>query len=401
MLMPKTNCRRPIPLAGCSRLFLFLLFLLFSGMSVRGGIQATYYVSPSGSDANPGSLSQPFLTIGHAQSVVRGINTSMTGDIYIYLRGGLYTLSSTLVFTDMDAGTGGYTIFYTAYPGEFPVISGGKQVTGWTVASGSLWKASVSGVSDKVRQIYVNGLRADMSRGPAVTGTGAYGLYQGHAAGVSFSSGGLGTYTNLQDIEMNDKLGYVDFYFGVDTILSAGGKKVVLLQQPFFKWAQYISWEPLGFTTDTMHFSNAYEFLGTPGQFYYNRHTGTLYYTPRDGEAMGSAQVFIPMVQTLVQFNGASLAHKVHNISLTGIEFDYTKYNLEQVGNSCGFFAGQGNYPFYTMGKTDGSPSWHNNQYNAVRMPPSGIQMDNASSIACGAILFSIWVRWGSICGTG
>lgn len=371
MLMPKINCGRGI---------LFCLFSLF-WLAADAGIQATFYVSPSGNDANPGSLSQPFQTIGRAQTAVRAINGSMTGDIYVYLRGGIYTLTSAIVFTDLDAGTDGYNIFYTAYPNEHPIISGGLQVTGWTPATGRLWQASVSGVTDKIRQIYVNGLRADMAQGPAIVGAGPYGLYQGHAAGIYFNASSLGTYSNQQDMEVNDKIQYVDFYWGVDTIISTAGLKAVLLQQPFFKWAQYILWEPLGFQTDTMRFANAYEFLGTPGQFYYNRYTQTLYYTPRDGEAMTTARVMIPALTTLVQFDGSSLSQKVHNIEITGIEFDYAKYNLEEVDGGTGYFAGQGNFPFITMGKVSGQPDWGNNQFNDVRAPVSGIQLDNASHI--------------------
>jgi hypothetical protein len=47
----------------------------------HAAVQATYYVSPSGSDSNPGTLSQPFKTITKARNVVRTINNSMTGDI--------------------------------------------------------------------------------------------------------------------------------------------------------------------------------------------------------------------------------------------------------------------------------------------------------------------------------
>lgn len=47
--------------------------------------QATYYVSPTGNDNNNGTSPQtPFRTIGKAQSAVRAINGSMSGDIVVY-----------------------------------------------------------------------------------------------------------------------------------------------------------------------------------------------------------------------------------------------------------------------------------------------------------------------------
>ena len=54
----------------------------------NAAVQYFYYVSPTCSDSNPGTLSQPFLTISKARDVVRTVNDNMTGDIVVYLRGG-------------------------------------------------------------------------------------------------------------------------------------------------------------------------------------------------------------------------------------------------------------------------------------------------------------------------
>ena len=66
--------------------------------TVTAATQATYCVSPTGSDSNPGTLELPFQTIIKARDVVRTINTNMTGDIYVYLRGGAYNITSTITF---------------------------------------------------------------------------------------------------------------------------------------------------------------------------------------------------------------------------------------------------------------------------------------------------------------
>ncbi|NUR58514.1 MAG: right-handed parallel beta-helix repeat-containing protein, partial [Catenulispora sp.] len=99
--------------------------------------QATYYVAPGGSDANPGTITAPFATLQHARDVVRTVDGTMTGDIYVYLRGGNYPIGSTIDFTSADSGTNGHQIVYSAYPGETPVLNGGVQVTGWTQHSGN------------------------------------------------------------------------------------------------------------------------------------------------------------------------------------------------------------------------------------------------------------------------
>jgi len=47
----------------------FVLVLLLLNLTLSG---ATYYVSPSGSDSNPGTISQPFFTLNKAWKVISG-----------------------------------------------------------------------------------------------------------------------------------------------------------------------------------------------------------------------------------------------------------------------------------------------------------------------------------------
>jgi hypothetical protein len=75
----------------------------------------TYYVSTTGSDADPGTLAAPFGT------VAKGIRTLRAGDT-LYVRGGLY--SERIDTTPYQAGTPGAPIRVAAYPGERPVIKG-------------------------------------------------------------------------------------------------------------------------------------------------------------------------------------------------------------------------------------------------------------------------------------
>ena len=81
-----------------------------------------YYVSPAGSDANPGTLDKPFASLQRAQQAVR----QKAGNVV--LRGGTYYLPETLVFTAADSGTKTAPILYHAYQDEQPVISGGVRL---------------------------------------------------------------------------------------------------------------------------------------------------------------------------------------------------------------------------------------------------------------------------------
>ena len=89
-----------------------ILLLLSCTLTISG---ATYYVSPGGSDSNPGTIAQPFFTLKKAWTVISA------GDI-VYLRGGTYFYPTNQELTGKN-GTAGNLIKIWAYPGETPIIT--------------------------------------------------------------------------------------------------------------------------------------------------------------------------------------------------------------------------------------------------------------------------------------
>ena len=89
------------------------------------GFAKTCYVAATGSDSNPGTRSQPFLTIQRSQEAVEAGDT-------VYIRGGLYHMQEAqiaqreriwvYVTTLTKSGQPGKRIHYWAYPGEQPVF---------------------------------------------------------------------------------------------------------------------------------------------------------------------------------------------------------------------------------------------------------------------------------------
>jgi len=100
-------------------MYKILLFLIFFSLNV---FSTNYYVSPSGSDANSGSLALPYLTIAKAVTVLNPGDT-------VLIRGGTYNLSAQI--DNPPSGTLGNPIVYKAYKGETPLISG-SSATGFT-----------------------------------------------------------------------------------------------------------------------------------------------------------------------------------------------------------------------------------------------------------------------------
>ncbi len=132
-----------------------------AGKNDSGDDLTVFYVSPDGNDSGDGSLSAPFATISAARDAVRKINSDMSGNITVYLRGGDYRITEAIEFDKRDSATNGYRISYKAYPGETPVINGAKKVSGWTKYNDKLYAAPLDR-DYKLRNLYVNDKRANM-----------------------------------------------------------------------------------------------------------------------------------------------------------------------------------------------------------------------------------------------
>src|SRR5258708_17371140 len=78
-----------------------------------------YYVAPTGSDGNPGTLKKPFATIQRAQQAGR----QKPGPAL--LRGGTYYLPEKLVFSAEESGSRAAPVVYQSYGQEHAVIRRG------------------------------------------------------------------------------------------------------------------------------------------------------------------------------------------------------------------------------------------------------------------------------------
>lgn len=308
--------------------------------------QISFYVSPSGNDANPGTLASPFKTLVKARNAVRAINKTMTSDIAVYLRGGYYPLDAPLALDANDSGMNGHNIFYLNYQNEIPLISGGKVITGW-VQDGNKWKAHV-GTAIQTRQLYVNGVRATRARSNGGLAGG-----QKTATGYITSDASMQNWKNQQDIEV---VGYGDWKHFRCPVQSIVGNAITV-KNPCWQSSQA---QP-GYTFNLPAWiENAYELLDTPGEWYLDRSTGWIYYMPRSGEDMNTASVIAPTLETLISGMG-TLDTPIHNLVFHGLTFAYATWlgpNLDE-----GFANVQADY--YVTSQTP----MYNPLANYTRMP--------------------------------
>ncbi|MFX0195377.1 MAG: right-handed parallel beta-helix repeat-containing protein [Candidatus Hodarchaeota archaeon] len=128
--------------------------LLFIFVLSTTSLANTYYVSPTGSDNNPGTLSQPWKTIQNASSIL------LPGDT-VYIRGGTYQES----VRPTRSGQIGNYIIYAAYPGEKVIlnINSGPAVNlrnrDYIIVDGITVEANGTGLWGAVEQAHFNIIR--------------------------------------------------------------------------------------------------------------------------------------------------------------------------------------------------------------------------------------------------
>lgn len=364
--MHSSNSRPGAAIATCGVLISLLLGFAVSisqgfAKTVSPASAATptttlsFYLSPGGSDANPGTLARPFKTLERAQQAVRQVNRTMRSDVVVYLRGGRYELRQTFALDQSDSGENGFNVVYQNYPHETPILSGGRMVTGW-VQDGARWKAFL-GTGLETRQLYVNGQRAVRARGVA-------GLKHAvmTATGYTIRHLKMDGWQNLSDVEIVSAERWRLYRCG---IASVSGDSIVV-KQPCWDLSRVGDVASIGAPT---WIENALELLDAPGEWYLNRSTGWLYYQPRAGEDRVTARAVVPILEKLMSVAGKPRA-PAHNIVFRGITFaDATWLGPD---NPAGFPEIQAN-----VIATPGAPG-----QRVPRLIPAGVTVEFANAIA-------------------
>lgn len=318
--------------------------LAFAG-AAAAATQATFYVSPSGNDAAAGTKDAPFKTITQAQKAVRAINGSMTGDIEVILREGTYVLPSTVNFTEADGGKDGHYVRYKAADGEKPLITGGMQITGWTIhdEANNIWKAE--GVDGRFRQLYVNNRKAVRACFPNVIaanekGNGGFDhdfvrLTKVDSSGRAFdvSADYIKNIKNIEDVEIHLMIAWSENILRLEKAQVNGGTAKLIPKDPERTKLFHRAYPMLGTAfmsnppkQQVFYLENSYDLIDAPGEWYLDEKNQTLYYKPREGESMATAHVVAPRLNTLFNVLGKDTKNKVGYMSFEGLIFAHSNY---------------------------------------------------------------------------
>ncbi len=271
------------------------------------------YVSPGGSDLNPGSINKPFKSIIKAHDVIRENKSAKAESVTVFLREGTYYLDEPVVFSSEDSGTAKSPITYAAYKDEKAIISGGSKLhLTWKPYRDGIFQAKTPGSLD-IDQLFVNGTRQHMARYPnydprvlVYHGYSPDAFSKERASGWASPTGGF-----IHAMASNRWGGYHYRITGKkadNTITYEGG------------WQNNT---PRDMHKEYRFVENIFEELDAPGEWFHNAKTQTLYYYPPNGVNVKTATIEVARLRHLMEFQGNE-DNPVKHITLAGLIFRHT-----------------------------------------------------------------------------
>ena len=261
--------------------------------------EATFYVAPDGHDGWSGKLPAPnaertdgpFATPHRARDVMRRFKSGQrfSGPVTVMLLEGTWFLDKPLQLTGEDSGTAEQPVTWTAFPGHRPVLSGGRRITDWKPAQGSILQAVLPKVKSgdwHFRQLFYHGARQIRARWPNRDPKDP--LYGGWAFVEKLETPGQGNafrFSYSADSKprrwskpAQAEINIFPWYCWVNDILPVSHSDeeqgtIALGRGPHHKWMPPMS-------GNRFIVENVLEELDQPGEWCLDRETGTLSFWP-------------------------------------------------------------------------------------------------------------------------
>ncbi len=282
-----------------------------------------FYVATGGNDYNPGTLEQPFATLQRARDAIRQLKSESGGNlpapVKVLVRGGKYFLDETLILEAGDSGTREHPVVYTTYPGEKPVISGGRRITGWQPYKDKIMQCPVSeaqGGNWRFTQLFFNGKRQVRSRWP----NDGWLTVEGPAEPESFTSfrykdeafprtwakptqgdvfmkmqWGFTTITPIRKMDIQNQ-----------SITMAQGVRNFERPPWIYPNKPGSLYSHFGFMSHYFFVENLLEELDLPGEWCLDTDEGKVYFWPPEETLLESSETVVPLLDCLISLRGAS-----------------------------------------------------------------------------------------------
>ena len=321
-----------------------------------------FYVAPNGDNSWSGRLAAanreqsdgPFATIERAQQAVRELKSSIylpkgkpvekrwigsahehgSGrDILVLIRGGYYSLDEPICFTAADGGerietnlpSGAFEyhklkdhyVTYAAYPGEIPVISGGKRIRHW-IGNNEVWTAQIT--RTKVQNLVANGKTLTLARSPN----------DGYFTPPRFSQSTQKLFFRKNELRQWPEMGnnrvimLLRWHTGINSFARIDEEKqTAYLTKP----------QPgLIIVPPRYYVENVRALLDAPGEWFFDQESNELsLIVPKTISNPNDANIIAPTLDQLVLIKGTA-EKPVRNLRFYGLQFEGTVLQGNAIG---------------------------------------------------------------------
>ncbi len=287
---------------------------------------ADLFVSPAGRDSWSGQLAAPaanasdgpFATLERARDEIRRRRTAgeTATPFTVHVRAGRYALARPFQLEARDSGTAAAPVEWRGYRDEHPLILGGRSIARFTPHEGKILKADVGAQGFKgmnFRMLLCDGRQQILARYPNYDPKNPYGGGFAYVPGKHVDM--------YKEIPGEDRRTFQ--YAEADARRWANPTEAEVMIFPRYNWwnnlVRIAALDPITRTItlaadcsysirpdDRYYVRNVREELDSPGEWYLDRATATLYFWPPDGADLKT--VVAPTLRTLVQL-GAGTAH--------------------------------------------------------------------------------------------
>jgi len=342
MDQPEKSATIALPNIARALKFFMVIVLLAISTANRGYCRETaFFVSPEGSDAHPGTRTQPFKTLEAARDAVRKSDRRQKATVW--LRAGVHERRSPFNLTAEDSGSPEKPVVYRAWPGEEVRMVGGITVTGWKPVTDEAVRGRLApGARDSVLQVDLKALGLKdygrvkggglelffddrpmtLARWPNEGFVKIVGLVEPGTVNVRGTKGSkTGKFIYEGDrpkrwVQENDVWVHGYWFWdwsderqkveSIDT-----DKRIISVEPPFHRYGYRIG--------QWFYAMNILAELDTPGEWYLDRETGILYFWPPT--SLEKARAVVSISGTLANLTDVS------HVVVQGIIFEASRGN--------------------------------------------------------------------------
>lgn len=304
-------------------------------------------------------------------------------DVCIRLQEGTYQLNQPITVRPEDSGT------RIVADGKV-TVSGGVSISGWR-KEGKFYVADVPDFNGRpldFRQLWVNGKKAVRARDVAefddmfrIRGIDK----QNETLYVPAKA--VKKIVNARYAEMVIHEMWCIANLRIKDIKIQGDSAAVTFHQPESHVHFMHPWPSPMVTTDghnsAFYLTNAKELLDEEGEWYLDTRQSKLYYIPRKGEDMSSAEVVAPAVETLLKVTGTP-DNPVRDVTFEGITFSYATWLRPSVSGHAPLQAGMYMTEAYKLRPKMNRPNGDHKLDNQgwVGRPASAVSLDCAENVS-------------------